>query len=257
MLTGGAGQRSTVAIHLGGPAWAGSRRGWIEPAEAARALVNVVEDSVSAPRPTADAWRHVSREAVNHRSAGDDYDGYVAALADAAVAEEEPEDREARRRGRDLEGAIEASLGVTVIDETGRVAWDAAIGRGVRIARDAVVEAGAEVGLETYRSGADRGDLSAPNRTRIGYQTQIAAGAVVARGATVGDDALVGEGATVRSVGDRSVVGDDALCRGDVRGLQGRCAPRSWTSDTGRRSGTTARSERPPGTTWRSGRASP
>ena len=219
MLENGIRGRARIAEDLEGPAWAGSRRGWIEPGEAAQGLRAAIEKTGRPETWSRDCWQHLDRQEIEARSQGEDAYAHIEALAEAKISWEEPEDGEARNAAvRATAQALEAQMGITVIDPSATVEAGARIGRRVQVGPGARIEAGSSVGVETQLIGSLRrpDDDEARGTTRIGAEARIGARASVAPGATIGDGAEIGDGARVRSVGRNGRVGVESQCLGDI-----------------------------------------
>ena len=210
--------RAALCTTLQGPGWAGSRRGWIEPGEAATAMTVALRNTDRSADGQANAWKHVSREQIQERSNGEDYDGYINALAEDTVPAGGGEDTETHAGAvRDAERAIEQQLGATIIEPGADVSTKAVIGRNVRIGTGTRVEADAHVGCTTGGLGtAVKNDESARRPTVVGEHARIGRKATVAAGARIGNRTAIGAYARVHSVGHDSRVGSDAWCRGPV-----------------------------------------
>ena len=189
------GRRETKEQLLNGPPWAGSKRGWVEPGEAATAVINASQGRAS------QVWTHVERPNIEGRAKGEDYDEYLHDLADERISPEEDDDE--RYRNEAVEGAemaLHKAFRPTVIHPTAKVDPEAVIGDGVRI------DANAKIGKRAHI-----GDFAT-----VGESTNIKRDTWVAAEATIGHDTTIAEWARVGSVGNNAKVGQDAYCRGTI-----------------------------------------
>ena len=180
---------------LEGPAWAGSKRGWIEPGEAARAV------TTAATGQRSEVWNHVNRKIIDEVSVGEDYDAYLHALAEDRVSPEHEEDQAARDEAvGGTAQALHEAFRPTLIDSTATVHAEARISTGARIGANALVEKEAVIG----------------ENARIGQSAIVGGRAVVHDGAEIGRAAVIGIKARVHDVGEDSIIGRDTWCQATV-----------------------------------------
>ena len=216
-------RQQALRRHLEGPPWAGSRKGWIEPGEAATAMAAALRgparDEVSGPAAAA-VWSHVDRDLLEACAVGEDYDAYIRAVAEDRIGAERNGTDEERERAVDREEQrLQEAFAPTLVAATAAVDRGATIGSGVRIGADAVVDWGACIGVvPTDLRGALLGDQEETERqvTTVGTGAHIGTHCQVERGSAVGEHARVGEYGNVRSVGARSTVGRHSWCHGNV-----------------------------------------
>ena len=231
-------RQQALRRHLEGPAWAGSRKGWIEPGEAATAMAAALRgparDEVSGPAAAA-VWSHVDRDLLEACAVGEDYDAYIRAVAEDRIGAERNGTDEERERAVDSEEQrLQEAFAPTLVAATAAVDRGATIGSGVRIGADAVVDWGACIAKAGHGAHTGRGCVIGPEAEvrenvtagdhslingRVLAGAGIGAHSEVCWKATVGDDARigaetrVGEGATVRpraEVGNGVHIGDNA-----------------------------------------------
>ena len=189
------GRRETKEQLLDGPAWAGSKRGWIEPGEAATAVTKAGHGRAS------DVWTHVERANVDERAKGENYDGYLNGLAEDQISPEEDDDE--RSRADAVEGAeiaLHNAFRPSVIHPTAKIDPEAVIAGGVRIGAEAQVEKRAHIG----------------EFATVGDKSQVKRDAWVAPKATIGSGTRIAEWARVGSVGSDCRIGQKAYCRGTI-----------------------------------------
>ena len=181
-----------------GPPWAGGRKGWITPAETARAI-----EQIEAGTPGEHAWDHVDAERLHERAANDDYDEYLKTLAtEIARARgdyEGPEEWRAEVHGNHM--TLVSKFEIGDVDRNALVAGDAKVGRGCTIAEGCVV--GPEATLE--------------HGVRLDVGARVHARATVRESSVIERNASVGEGSTVWSVGEHTKVGRHCTIGGTVR----------------------------------------